>query len=831
MFSKEKQFEILRHTSKEIESKLLARDWVSLNTLLDKFHKQFLKAQQTDARIQSNSKLFVRSIVRLATEVNALSREQDFKKQMSSIHAKAFNSLNQRLKKFLKDFDKTEISFAEKFWQTPEHLVSDSDAESADPTGKNATSAEGREKPIQDIMSMAKEDVTFEMIDSKLRDITSSRGKKGVDRSQAVDQLAYLSSISKCPAQECEVILHIISAQFDVAGSMATHMAIPIWRSCLRNVLTVMRLLSLNEHISLTDEEEPTQRPSIDDIMNGARIQLSGSLSAFAERLDDEYIKSLQFIDPHSRDYILRIQDEGLLIILLNEVSNLYQSKMKAAQATSLSSRILEHIYYKQSTMYEALRAYVESKARGLESKYHEDSMIDRGAEPILDAVGDTCHQCFDSYFDGLKFPHLDLFTQVKELTTYIYRKGDERAKARALLCQIFSKALHGDYENAKDLLLMSHLQESITHMDISTQILFNRTVAQMGICAFQHGRFSDASSFLSDLFSGGRTRELLAQGFAQSRFVERSPEQEKLERRRQMPHHLHLNLDLLEAMYLVCAMLFEISDLLRSKQSKYFTRLFMRVIENYNRQLFTGPPDGIRDAVMAVTRMLLLGEYEEASNLLRDLPVWNFLSRPKLEVLQLVDERLKIEGLRLFLSHFAEQYASASGDVLSDMFCLFEPTILSTVNGMVANEQVPAVFDELSRTLIFNRSEHSRLQLASAVFSEKVLVLLDNSERALDQHVGVESSGSHEEDELVSRSRRSAKIQIEPEEYRSRRMKVELGNKAGRVTDPFERSRTKARDSYGNFSRRKVKEYAVRGGSKLFQPRDEAFEQNDYAT
>ena len=129
-----------------------------------------------------------------------------------------------------------------------------------------------------------------------------------------------------------------------------------------------------------------------------------------------------------------------------------------------------------------------------------------------------------------------------------------------------------------------------------STQILYNRSLVQLGMCAFRHGMIKDAHDALMDVQSSGRSKELIAQVYLPTRtwtstvpsnrsmyvcpvyrygctvclstchFLqglisrhERSIEQQKVERRRQIPFHMHINLELMECVYLTSAMLMEV--------------------------------------------------------------------------------------------------------------------------------------------------------------------------------------------------------------------------------------------------------------------------------
>ncbi|XP_071532298.1 uncharacterized protein [Panulirus ornatus] len=88
------------------------------------------------------------------------------------------------------------------------------------------------------------------------------------------------------------------------------------------------------------------------------------------------------------------------------------------------------------------------------------------------------------------------------------------------------------------------NLEETIHHSDLPTQILYNRTMVQLGLCAFRHGNIKEAHNALLDIQSGGRAKELLAQGLLPQQQYERTTEQEKQEKQQQIPFHQHINLE-----------------------------------------------------------------------------------------------------------------------------------------------------------------------------------------------------------------------------------------------------------------------------------------------
>jgi translation initiation factor 3 subunit C len=327
----------------------------------------------------------------------------------------------------------------------------------------------------------------------------------------------------------------------------------------------------------------------------------------------------------------------------------------------------------------------------------------------------------------------------VNTLSTYLFANSEGIIRARAMLFQIYFLALHDEYYKARDMMLMSHLSEAINSFDIQTQILFNRTLVQVGLCAFRQGLVYDAQNTLQEICGSGRQKELLAQGVMIQRFHQVSPEQERIEKQRQLPFHLHINLELLECVYLTCSMLLEIPLLAQTGSSpdvkkRVISKTYRRMLEYHERQIFTGPPENTRDHVMQASKALAAGEWKKAIEFIHNIKIWELMPNTE-SVKTLLAKQIQEEGLRTYLFTYAPFYDTLAVTTLSDMFELEPRKVSAVISKMISHEELAAALDQVTETVIFRKGvELSRLQSLALTLSDKASNLIETNERTLEQ-------------------------------------------------------------------------------------------------
>eukprot|EP00771_Trimastix_marina_P001089 gnl/Trimastix_PCT/213.p1 GENE.gnl/Trimastix_PCT/213~~gnl/Trimastix_PCT/213.p1 ORF type:complete len:933 (-),score=389.49 gnl/Trimastix_PCT/213:323-3121(-) len=581
---------------------------------------------------------------------------------------------------------------------------------------------------------------TEEAIERQLLQIIANRGKKGTDRREQIDQLCALLEHVRNPAKLIEILVHVVAAQFDMNISLAAHLPIPVWKSCHANLARIIELFTahhaevrLVEHDASDPQDADasemfsSQVATLPPLAPGEPRRVRTALWPFLERLHNEFVKSLQLIDPHTQDYVARMQDEGLIVSLCAAAQEYYiQARLPKLAARAAALRI-EHLYYVPDAVPKPPAPTPAAEATESTEGETESTETPAAVPAAVPAAAPA-------------EPERPVSAVVGELTAFVLRHcPDERVRTRTLLCRVYHLSLCDQYEAARDLVLMTRLQDTVTvgasTEDIPTQILFNRAMAQLGMAAFRAGCVPEAHNALSDLCGSNRVRELLAQGTAPGRYQDRTPEQEQIERRRILPYHMHINLELLECIHLVSAMLLEVPNTALNAadpRRKVISKPFRRLLHFVEHQTFTGPPESQRDFIVAGARAMVDGDWRQATELVLSIPAWALLPKCE-EVKRLVARKIQEESLRTYVLYSAAFYDTLGVEALSTMFEMDRAAVHGLVSKMMACDEVLAAWDESSQYIVIGRAPPSRLHSLSIQLSEKLSLFVEANEKLLD--------------------------------------------------------------------------------------------------
>ena len=682
--AKQKMWEQMTNVCKQIKQHLRIKDFNQLLGDFTDLNAQLGKSQNIVDK-EGVPVFYIRALVRLEDCVLAVTKEEN--KKMNRNNAQSYNKLKAGLKKnaktyetelaefranpvasedsfdedesedeetkaapagegedsdwgsededvddFSEDDDDEDYDFGDrgtenrrKFWELKPGQTQESQVTSTKKVRTRKEKAQGASKVVGDVPTN-KVVYTPIMIENTLKEIREMRGRKSGKTKEYLEKLNEILEVLVDEAKKLECIKLIIVYQFEQAVNAVNYiMKSDIWNT------TCDHLVSLVNGIDLASE--------------GDRKELDTNFVMYIERLNEELKKVLIYIDPAHPDYLERMKDYLKLTSVIHRFETYYAGKPELARIALLK---LEHIHY----IHNSLR----------------EKMIQKFS-----------HQPDQTYFKEGD----DFTSQVEALCVQVLEVKNKDYDVKAMLMTSFHHSLHGNYVKALEYFKNTELHDNFV-ADPQVQVLYNRGLAQLGLCAFANGKIIEAFHALDEIVASMRIRDFLGQSGAATQY--KTEQQEREAKRRLLPFHMHMNSSLVEAIYFITAMLIDVPKIPSNDYDPYGqfdSDIFRKLIQFYEKKALIGPPENNRDYIIQTINCLKKGDWKEAHETLKLMPAWKNFALADLAIQKMIPQ-LKQSAMVTYIFAHRKIYESFNFEQLAKMFELSSKICQMTVSKLI---------------------------------------------------------------------------------------------------------------------------------------------------
>lgn len=745
--AKDKLIDDMTQTVELINTAKRTNSWTSVLTEFDRLGRLLIRANKQNIGIPN---FFIKCLVSLESYINETTENEKSEKTLNAAEGRAFNTTRQRVKKQVKEFQ----AHYDLYKADPDLFDKDEPVEIVD-----------KETLLPSQQQIDSEHRLLSPVFSTLRQVAETRGKKNVDKYEQIASLELLvekTLPSGTPFELISIFQMLLSVRFDLAANQ-TFMPLTQWKSCEKDFNSLLDLLE--RHITLHQVSElgtPTDDIDIEPTPNdrGVRV-LTGSVVSLVERLDDELTRSLQNTDSHSSDYLERLKDEGIMYKLIVRVQSYIEAITNddhyqlSEQLARIVMKRFEHVYYKPSDL------ILVNEASAWKEIATDSKVAPKSSDP-------------SQLVDGL--------------SQYLASHSNHGYRHDALLYSIYFYAVNGQYAKARDMFLTSQIFAQIHLAESSVQVHYNRALVQLGLSAFRSGAIDECNKILTEIVNSQRSKELLGQGFA-SKYPNQATTAEKL---KLLPFHQHINLELLDSVFMTCSLLIEIPIIASAAASsskenkrKASIKSFKSKLEFYDRQYFAGPPESIKDHIVHASIALQKGDWVKAYNLLSSIKVWKLLPHTD-ELLAMIKGQLQEEGLRTYIFSYKAIFSKLSVAKLAQKFEMSSVQVFFILNRMLENGEISGSFNDAKTFFNFASTEpqRSRLQELAIVLNEKVGLLTEKNEKTCTNGFGPKLPAQQQQQyQQQQQQQKEQKEMIQEENNRFRFANVNANNDEFQVT------------------------------------------------
>ena len=498
--------------------------------------------------------------------------------------------------------------------------------------------------------------ITDSDIKKELEQMSNQRGQNKYSLDN-VERLEFLFSKTESKLIQLEILTESTLQCFDNYANQLTAFPSDLWNKIYKDIERMMEL-----HDLLNKEKNDTNKKDIEQM----NLSLQNDLSVRMEKLENELYKSLQFNTSSNTEYSNCILNEIKFLTLCRKIELFYKNYNNIFCIAKIYLLVIMHTYYKTTNQVKNLIKKYDLKLE--EEDYMQKIIINNDKE----------------FF--------------RNLCNQVYQALDEESKVKVMLYQIYFLCVRNDYESATKLFNSSNIYELISLFKTETlKVLFNRTLAQLGLCAFKNLDLEEVLKYLTPLCikGPGKLKEFLSQSY--NKDSEKNPLFDRGDKMRTIPTLMRINANDLDTIYYLSSMIYDAPKILfekifgRENEESNNSHAFEKLFNNFQKQQFNGPSNIDKDKILATTTVLIKGDWKKCVEVIKNLNIIKKYNTLQDKLFELI----KKTALKCFILFYMSEYESFEFNTLCKRFEIKDYEVKNIINDMILTGKIKAKWSD----------------------------------------------------------------------------------------------------------------------------------------
>ena len=155
----------------------------------------------------------------------------------------------------------------------------------------------------------------------------------------------------------------------------------------------------------------------------------------------------------------------------------------------------------------------------------------------------------------------------------------------------------------------------------------------------------------------------------------------------------MQINIDEIECAFFISSMLIDAPYILLNKLGtarhiKRYGNFFSRILSNFDKQIFNGPPETNKERILKASYFIMKGDWKQCVEEINQVSVFQKMKNYN-DIKNMLAGQIKSTALKCYIIFYMKEYNSFDLNVVESRFDIGKDKIKKIINDMILEEEI----------------------------------------------------------------------------------------------------------------------------------------------